>query len=76
MSPHLYTPVHCNNTQFRTRVFVFQVFSVQGGNSTDVKIHSSEVKMYSADVKIQVKIRNQKIAIRCDVAYKVAVIGG
>ena len=49
-------------TQFRTRVFVFQVFSVQGGNSTDVKIHSSEVKMYSADVKIQVKIRNQKIA--------------
>ena len=51
------------NTQFRTRVFVFQVFSVQGGNSTDVKIHSSEVKMYSADVKIQVKIRNQKIAI-------------
>ena len=30
-------------------VFVFQVFSVQGGNSTDVKI--------------QVKIRNQKIAI-------------
>ena len=63
-------------TQFRTRVFVFQFFSVQGGNSTDVKIHSSEVKMYSADVKIQVKIRNQKIAIRCDVAYKVAVIGG
>ena len=51
-------------TQFRTRVFVFQVFSVQGGNSTDdVKIHSSEVKMYSADVKIQVKIRNQQIAI-------------
>ena len=50
-------------TQFRTRVFVFQFFSVQGGNSTDVKIHSSEVKMYSADVKIQVKIRNQKIAI-------------
>ena len=50
-------------TQFRTRVFVFQVFSVQGGNSTDVKIHSSEVKMYSADVKIQVKIRNHQIAI-------------
>ena len=50
-------------TRFRTRVFVFQFFSVQGGNSTDVKIHSSEVKMYSADVKIQVKIRNQKIAI-------------
>ena len=52
-------------TQFRTptRVFVFQVFSVQGGNSTDVKIHSSEVKMYLADVKIQVKIRNQQIAI-------------
>ena len=65
-----------HNTQFRTRVFVFQFFSVQGGNSTDVKIHSSEVKMYSADVKIQVKIRSQKIAIRCDVAYKVAVIGG
>ena len=63
-------------TQFRTRVFVFQVFSVQGGNSTDVKIHSSEVKMYSADVKIQVKNRNQQIAILCDVAYKVAVIGG
>ena len=40
--------------QFRTRVFVFQFFSVQGGNSTDIKIHSSEVKMYSADVKIQV----------------------
>ena len=51
------------NAQFRTRVFVFQFFSVQGGNSTDVKIHSSEVKMYSADVKIQVKIRNQQIAI-------------
>ena len=50
-------------TQFRTRVFVFQFFSVQGGNSTDVKIHSSEVKMYSADVKIKVKIRNQQIAI-------------
>ena len=50
-------------TQFRTRVFVFQFFSVQGGNSTDVKIHSSEVKMYSADVKIQVKIRSQQIAI-------------
>ena len=32
--------------------------------------------MYSADVKIQVKIRNQQIAILCDVAYKVAVIGG
>ena len=50
-------------TQFRTRVFVFQFFSVQGGNSTDVKIHSSEIKMYSADVKIQVKIRNHQIAI-------------
>ena len=53
----------CHNTQFRTRVFVFQVFSVQGGNSTDVTIHSSEVNMYSADVKIQVKIRNRQIAI-------------
>ena len=41
-------------TQFRTRFFVVQFFSVQGGNSTDIKIHSSEVKMYSADVKIQV----------------------
>ena len=39
----------------------FQVFSVQGGNSTDVKIHSLEVKMYSADVKIQVIFRNQQI---------------
>ena len=46
----------CYITQFRTRVFVFQFFSVQRGNSTDVKIHSSEVKMYSADVKIQVII--------------------
>ena len=51
------------NTQFRTRVFVFQFFSVQGGNSTDVKMHSSEVKMYSAHVKIQVIIRNQQISI-------------
>ena len=45
-------------------VFLFFIFfSGQGGNSTDVKIHSSEVEMYSADVKIQVKIRNQQIAI-------------
>ena len=50
-----------HNSQFRTRVSFFQVFSVQGGNSTDVKIHSSEVKMYSADVKIQVIFRNQQI---------------
>ena len=55
--------LECDNTQFRARVYVFQFFSVQGGNSTDVKIHSSEVKMYLADVKIQVKIRNHKIAI-------------
>ena len=55
--------IFLQNTQFRTRVFVFQFFSVQGGNLTDVKIHSSEVKMHSADVKIQVKIRNQQIAI-------------
>ena len=40
----------------------FRAFSVQGGNSTDVKIHSSKVKMYSADVKIHVKFRNQQIA--------------
>ena len=49
---------------------------MQGGNSTDVKIHSSEVKMYSADVRIQVKVWNQQIATWCDVACKVAVIGG
>ena len=32
--------------------------------------------MYSADVKIRVIIRNQQNSICCDVAYKVAVIGG
>ena len=32
--------------------------------------------MYSADVKIQIINRNQQNSIRCDVAYKVAVIGG
>ena len=32
--------------------------------------------MYSAGVKIQVKIRNQQITTWCDVACKVAVIGG
>ena len=51
-----------SNTQFRTRVFSFHGFSVQGGSSTDVKIHSSEVKMFSADVKIHVEYRNQQIA--------------
>ena len=37
------------------------------------------VKMYrysADDVKIKVKIRNQQIAMWCDVACKVTVIGG
>ena len=40
--------------------FCFSFYSVQGGNSTDVNIHSSEVKMYSADVKMQVIIGTSK----------------
>ena len=40
----------CEQYTVSDSCFCFSVFSVEGGNSTDVKIHSSEVKMYSADV--------------------------
>ena len=54
--------IHSFVLVFFLQFFFFSFFSVQGGNSTDVEIHSPEVKMYSVDVKIQVKFRDQQTA--------------